>query len=282
MTGARGRSGSPSSRAAVLSSSSQNPSKPGLAAIGWRSARRRLPAPLAYHRDIACGAGPLVASAYTVVYLRRRDGLIANRRTFLGQDGVGDAARVDRQAIVVERTTQLAGNLHGKIHPEQRQHLRVPVLLDDVHPIVSRDERGDGVRKRIGAQPQVRRRDACLLAELVAALEQRPVARAEGDQAHARSLDAIDLGLRDEAFRRLELALEPVHVLHVVVGALTVLTAGVVAGSAGKVRWRLGAGQRAIRDPVAVHILVAAPLADPGDGLCVEHLASIYRRLRIR
>ena len=89
-------------------------------------------------------------------------------------------------------------------------------------------------------------------------------------------------GCGHEALRRVELAPEALHVLHVIVGALAVLAAGVVAGAAREIRRRVGAGQRAVRDAVAVHVLVAAPLADARDGLRVQHLAAIDGRLGIR
>ena len=77
--------------------------------------------------------------------------------------------------------------------------------------------------------------------------------------------------------RGLELAQQAIHVVDVVVRPLAVLAVLVVARSAREIRRHVVAGNRAIRDAVAVHILVAAPAADPLQRLRVEHLAAIER-----
>ena len=82
--------------------------------------------------------------------------------------------------------------------------------------------------------------------------------------------------------RRLELAQQPVDVVGVVVRPLAVLRLGVVAGAAREERRPELPGQRAVRDAVAVDVLVAAPLADRLQRLRRQHLAAVERRLGIR
>ena len=77
-------------------------------------------------------------------------------------------------------------------------------------------------------------------------------------------------GLRHEAPRRLELAAEAVHVAPVVVGPLGVGRALGVARAAREVGGRRvvdDAGQRPVRDAVAVHVLVAGELLELPDVL---------------
>ena len=62
---------------------------------------------------------------------------MASSLLLLLQDAVGDAARVDRQAVVVQHAAKRAAQLRFAVHQQQAQHLRVAVLLDDVHAIVT-------------------------------------------------------------------------------------------------------------------------------------------------
>ena len=69
----------------------------------------------------------------------------------------------------------------------------------------------------------------------------------------------VDVGLRHERARRLELARQAIEVLRVVLGAFAVLCLLVVARSAREVRGHAVAGHRAIRDAVAVRRLDSGP-----------------------
>ena len=83
----------------------------------------------------------------------------------------------------------------------------------------------------------------------------------------------------------LELAREPVHVADVGRRALGVAAVLVVAGAArevGGLALAGRAGQRAVRDGVAVDVLVAAPVLHRDDAGLVEHLAAGDRLLGVR
>ena len=75
---------------------------------------------------------------------------------------------------------------------------------------------------------------------------------------------------------------QPVHVLDVVVGPLAVLALRVVAGAAREVRRHAVARNRAVRDAVAVDVLVAAPLAELLQLLGRQQLAAVDRLVGIR
>src|SRR5688572_6504881 len=83
-------------------------------------------------------------------------------------------------------------------HLEQREHLRVAVLLDDIDTVAAIDERADLRRERIRAEPEVRGVEPFLVLQLIARLDDRPVRGAVRDQADAALAGHLDLGLRYE------------------------------------------------------------------------------------
>ena len=171
--------------------------------------------------------------------------------------------------------------IRRQVERHQLQQLRVAVLLDHINVIVRIDERGEFIVKRIRAQAEVRRLEVGFLAKLVAALADGPVRRAVANQARLGAGHGFDLGLGDESARRLELARQPVHIVHVVVRPLAVLALRVVPRSARERRRHAVARDGAVRDAVAVDILVAAPLSQFLYHLGGEQLPAVDRLVGI-
>jgi hypothetical protein len=94
-------------------------------------------------------------------------------------------------------------------YPGERRHLRVPVLLHDVDPLVSAQETLDLLRERIGPKKEIGRRGA-FGAELIPGLTHRVVGGAESDEADLGSGCRFDDGRRHEGLRGVELPGEPV------------------------------------------------------------------------
>src|SRR5690606_32565037 len=99
--------------------------------------------------------------------------------------------------------------------------------------------------------------------ELVEGLQHRGPRRAEIDDSKPATWIAhIDLGLRHQAGRRLELPRDAVHVLRMdapvlsVPGVIIVRGAASEKGALGRMRPR----QRSIGDAIAIYIAVAAPV----------------------
>src|SRR6516162_5034480 len=94
---------------------------------------------------------------------------------FLRQHIVGDAPRVDWQAVVVEHAAQLRLTIRRELQLHELKELRIAVLFDDIHTLVRVDERlqlgGEGIRSK----PEIGSLDVSLLAKLVAALANRSV-----------------------------------------------------------------------------------------------------------
>ena len=67
--------------------------------------------------------------------------LLRDLEAFLRQHIVGDAAGVDRQAVVVQHAAQLRDALGDSSRRISCSELRVAVLLDDVDALVRVDER---------------------------------------------------------------------------------------------------------------------------------------------
>ena len=80
---------------------------------------------------------------------RRCGRFLRHFEPFLRQHVVGDAAGVDRQAVVVQHAAQLRLPLRRQLELHQLQQLRVAVLLDDVDALVRVDERAQLVVERI-------------------------------------------------------------------------------------------------------------------------------------
>jgi hypothetical protein len=94
----------------------------------------------------------------------------------------------------VQHLAQLA-DLHGRqLLPEQAQELGVAVLLDDVDAVVGVDELGDRVAERIRADAQVVGLELRFADELIAALLDRPVGGAVGDDPDPRALADVGPG----------------------------------------------------------------------------------------
>src|SRR5262245_15696069 len=216
-------------------------------------------------------AAPPGGSGTDVVMAGFLPGLVGEQRF---DDGVG----VERQAVVVQDAADLLGRL-GQLHAEHAGHLRVAVLLDDVHAVVLREEVANRVAERERAQAQVVELDA-LVAQRRARLLDRPVRRAEREEADLRRLlRGREDRRRDRAADRLPLLGQAVEVLLVGDVVLGVARLLVVAGAAREVRRAvdLRAGQRAVRDAVAVGVRVAAPAARAEllDVRFRQHLAAI-------
>src|SRR5262245_19860868 len=129
----------------------------------------------------------------------------------VGEHRLDDGVGVEGQAVVVQHAADLLGRL-GQLHAEHAGHLRVAVLLDDVHAVVLREEVAHGVAERERAQTQVVELDA-LPAQRHAGLFDRPVRRAEREDADFRRLlRRREDRLRDRAPERLPLLRQAVEV----------------------------------------------------------------------
>src|SRR5208282_5906989 len=100
--------------------------------------------------------------------------------------------------------------------------------------------------------------------QLVAAFNDAPVRGAIGDDADFRVRTFHNLGPRHEGPRGFELAVETLHVVFVIVGALAVVGFIVVPAAAGEIG---GGGvvcsrQRSIAYAVAIQIFVAGEAAE--------------------
>ena len=74
------------------------------------------------------------------------------RRTcnsLLRKDVVGDRSGIDRQAVVMKDLPQLGSALGAQREPHQAQHLRVPILFDDIDALVMIDEGFELLGERI-------------------------------------------------------------------------------------------------------------------------------------
>src|SRR5688572_8538758 len=97
----------------------------------------------------------------------------------------------------------------------------------------------------------------------MARLLHRPVRRPIRNDADARSRPPIDHSFRDEALRSLDLLRQTVHRGFVVFWLFRIASQSVVARPSREIRSHgmVGAWQGSIGDPVAVHVVVASPLA---------------------
>ncbi len=148
-------------------------------------------------------------------------------------------------------------------------HLRVAVLVDDVHALMGGDELVHlaGERKRL--QPQVVGFDAVLVLQLVERLGQSVMRGAVGDDADFVAFIAEHLGPRHQRARVFELALQAIEIVHVIVGALTVLRLLVVSAAAREPCGcgMVGSRQGAIANAVAIKIFVAGEASQAARGL---------------
>src|SRR4030095_7306545 len=107
-----------------------------------------------------------------------------------------------------------------------------------------------------------------------------PMRCAKRDEAKSGTRNNLDRGRGHQLSCGLELASQPIHVLDVVVRTLAVLAPLVMTGSAGEIRRHAVARNRAVWNPVTVHILVATPLADLFQGLGGEQLPTLDKLVR--
>ena len=177
-------------------------------------------------------------------------------------DGVGDEARRDRRAAVVQDGVELR-RVEREIARHQRAHLRVAVLLDDEHAVVGAHEVGDR-GARAGRRGCAARRHGCpASASSASASSMAARGRAVVDDADRRRRGrGFDDRPRRELARRLELERQPLHVVDVGRRVLGVAGVAVAAGAAGEIgaERRMRARQRAVGHAVAVDVLVAAEL----------------------
>src|SRR5215469_18957325 len=141
------------------------------------------------------------------------------------------------------------------------------MLLDEVVHLA-----GEGV----SANAQVVGFDAVLVAQLVAALDESPVRGAVADNADFRS-SGVDFRARHKGASGFELAVQPLHVVLEVVGALAVLGPLVVSAAAREVgRGRMiGAGESAVSDAITVNVFVARESAEAVEVFPAQHLATL-------
>ncbi len=149
-------------------------------------------------------------------------------------------------------------------------------MFDDEDAVVGGDEGVEFGGEGIGADAEVVGFDMGLAVELVAGLDDGPVAAAEGDDADGGAAGAFVDGRGDEGFGGVELAGEAEHVVLVVVGTFGVLGALVMAAATGEVGGGgvVGAGEGAVGYGVAVDVFVAGEAAELFKLLRVENFAA--------
>src|SRR5581483_7754863 len=115
----------------------------------------------------------------------------------------------------------------------------------------------------IGFDPQVINFQVVFLAELIAALDDRPVTGAVSNDADF-GLAGVHFGARNELARGFKLMIEALHVIGVVVRPLAILRFLIMAAAAREVSGARMVGPRksAIADAIAVHVLVAGKSAE--------------------
>src|SRR5579863_6933280 len=87
----------------------------------------------------------------TVIVLLRYHG----RPPLFLEQRIDDAARVDRNAVIVPYGLQASDQMRRKLRSQNAIELSVAILLDDVDAIVALDERRDFGRERQSAHPHV-------------------------------------------------------------------------------------------------------------------------------
>src|ERR1700680_1510677 len=112
--------------------------------------------------------------------------------------------------------------------------------------------------ERIRSEPQVVGFDGIFVPELIAALSNAPVRGSVTDDSNSCMIAFGNLGPRHERTGGFELAVQPLHVVFEIVGALAVLGSLVVSAATREVgrRGMNRSGQRAVADAVPVHIFV--------------------------
>src|SRR5215469_1085191 len=202
-------------------------------------------------------------------------GVVAILLALHGHEFVGHRARVERQAVDMRDAAQASGQRGLDVELEQAEHLGVAVLLDDVDGVVLLDEVVHLAGEGVGANAQVVGLDPVLVAQLVAALDESPVRGAVADDADLR-FSGVDFRARHEGARGFELAVQPLHVVLEVIGALAVLGPLVVSAAAREVGGGrvIGPGESAVPDAITVNVFVAGESAEPVEVFLAQHLAT--------
>src|SRR5712691_3939711 len=102
-------------------------------------------------------------------------GVVAMLLALHHDDLVGYGPRIERQPMDMRNAMQPCDQFRPHIQLQQGEHLRIPILLDEVHALVLLYKIMHFARERISAQAQVIRFDVIFFAQLVAAFDDRPV-----------------------------------------------------------------------------------------------------------
>ena len=194
-----------------------------------------------------------------------------------------DRRRVEGEAVVLADGDEARREL-GELVAQDRDELAVAVLLDDVDALVAPDPRRRLGPERQRAEAAVVERHAELGGEPVAGLGRAVVRRAEREEPRRGARAVLDLGLRHERPRRVELPREAVHVVRRSPAASR-STAPSRCGPEPRVKnapagWFVPGSVR-YGIAVAVHVPVAAPrVLHLLDRRRVEDLAAVERRRR--
>src|SRR5438270_9843656 len=129
------------------------------------------------------------------------------------------------------------------IELQQTEHLSIAILFDHVHPLMLIDEVVHLAAEWKCADAKIIDIESIFVLQLVAAFAYGKVAAAVGDHAYFCANVRDYFGARKVGARRLELAIEPLHVVLIIVGTFTVECFLVVSRAAREVgrRGMLGA-----------------------------------------
>ena len=151
--------------------------------------------------------------------------------------------------------------IFAHFEPNQIAHLAIAILLDDVHAIVIGDEALHIIREWERSKAKIARLDVALAPKLMTRFLEREISGAKGDESDLCPSAHINDRLRNEFARGLVLFRQPVDRRFVVFGTLRVARHRIVARTSCEVRRRIGAGNRAPRNPIVIDIDVASPFA---------------------
>ena len=165
---------------------------------------------------------------------------------------------------------------------QQAEHLPIAILFDHVYPLVLIDEVVHLAAEWKCANAEIIDIESIFVLQLVAAFAYGKVAAAVGDHTYFCA-NVRDFGAWKVGARRLELAIEPLHVVLIIVRTLTVECLLVVSRAAREVgrRGMLRARQGAIRDTIFVDIFIAREAAESVQIVRTEHLAALEWLFRI-
>jgi hypothetical protein len=127
--------------------------------------------------------------------------------------------------------SQLDRFLCVDVKPNQIVHLPVSILLNDVHSLMVCHKIFELLTERNSPQTQIARFQTVLGQKTIAAFHNRPVTTAKSDEPDFGMRILINNGSGNTSPSRLILTRQPVHVLDVIVWALTILTGLIVSAS---------------------------------------------------